>query len=142
MTNAFYAIVVEELSEEDGGGFIARVPDLYGCQSDGETAEEALLNAQQAIGEWCDEMIRLGRSIPTPGHYKSSMLQNRDETVDLLRRAASVIEESNAEVARLKGAVADLQQRCDRLTEQAENHASWSALPPYQASLKLNDLPH
>ena len=32
-----YAVVIELLSDEDGGGFLAIVPDLLGCMSDGET---------------------------------------------------------------------------------------------------------
>ena len=31
-----YAIIVEPLSAEDGGGFVATVPDLPGCMSDGD----------------------------------------------------------------------------------------------------------
>ena len=32
-----YNVEVERLSEADGGGFVAIVPDLPGCMSDGET---------------------------------------------------------------------------------------------------------
>lgn len=32
---------VQQLPAEDGGGFVATVPDLPGCISDGETPEEA-----------------------------------------------------------------------------------------------------
>jgi antitoxin HicB len=49
-----YAVVVEPLSAEDGGGFIATVPDLPGCMSDGETEMEAILNAQDAISCWLE----------------------------------------------------------------------------------------
>jgi hypothetical protein len=38
-----YNVVVEPLSKEDGGGFVATVPDLPGCMSDGETEAEAIL---------------------------------------------------------------------------------------------------
>ncbi len=44
-----YAIRIEKLSAEDGGGYLATVPDLPGCMSDGETPEEALNNIQDAI---------------------------------------------------------------------------------------------
>ena len=36
-----YAVMIAPLSAEDGGGFLATVPDLPGCMSDGETPEEA-----------------------------------------------------------------------------------------------------
>lgn len=38
--------VIEPLSEEDGGGFLATVPELPGCMSDGETRAEALANVE------------------------------------------------------------------------------------------------
>ncbi len=65
-----YPVVIEPLTAEDGGGFIAAVPDLPGCMSDGETPEEALDNVRDAIAAWIDEARALGRSIPTPsrGH--------------------------------------------------------------------------
>jgi len=44
-----YAVVIEPLSAEDGGGFLARVTDLPGCMSDGETPAEALANVEDAI---------------------------------------------------------------------------------------------
>ncbi len=36
-----YPVIISPLSEDDGGGFLATVPDLPGCMSDGETPEEA-----------------------------------------------------------------------------------------------------
>ena len=36
-----YAVRIERLSEDDGGGHLATVPDLPGCMSDGEIPEEA-----------------------------------------------------------------------------------------------------
>jgi predicted RNase H-like HicB family nuclease len=66
MSNADYAIIIEPLSEEDGGGFVATVPDLPGCMSDGETDVEALENIHDAIACWIDEARRLGRAVPQP----------------------------------------------------------------------------
>jgi predicted RNase H-like HicB family nuclease len=57
-------VFVEPLSEADGGGFLARVPDLPGCMSDGRTPEEATESARRAIVEWIEEATRLGRPIP------------------------------------------------------------------------------
>jgi antitoxin HicB len=61
-----YEIRVRQLAPEDGGGFLAWVPDLPGCMSDGSTAAEALQNATGAIDEWIAEAIRLNRAIPAP----------------------------------------------------------------------------
>ncbi len=62
----FYPVLITQLLSEDGGGFLAVVPDLPGCISDGETPTEAYANAQDAIAEWIDEATRYGRAIPTP----------------------------------------------------------------------------
>jgi len=60
-----HAVLIEPLSESDGGGYIATVPDLPGCMSDGDTAEEALRNVQDAIASWLEvekaEKLRLLR---------------------------------------------------------------------------------
>ena len=61
-----YAVVIEPLSEEDGGGFVATVPDLAGCMSDGDTREEAARNVEDAIASWLEEAMSVGREIPRP----------------------------------------------------------------------------
>jgi antitoxin HicB len=66
MRSLEYPVIVSPLSEDDGGGFLATVPDLPGCMSDGETPAEAIENVQDAIEEWLDLARKLGREIPTP----------------------------------------------------------------------------
>lgn len=61
-----YAIIVEPLPAEDGGGFIATVPDLPGCMSDGETPQEALTNVEDAIRAWIEAAHDLGHAVPQP----------------------------------------------------------------------------
>ena len=61
-----YRIVIDRLSPEDGGGFLATVPDLPGCMSDGGTREEAVRNVAGAISEWVDHARKLGRTVPAP----------------------------------------------------------------------------
>lgn len=63
-----YPIEVRALLPDEGGGYLAWVPDLPGCMSDGATKAEAIANARQAIGEWIEEAERLGRRIPQPTH--------------------------------------------------------------------------
>lgn len=52
-------------SDEDEA-FIAEVPELPGCASDGKTYEEALTNVQVIIEEWIETAKELGRPIPEP----------------------------------------------------------------------------
>lgn len=61
-----YPVVLRALSAEDGGGFLAEVPDLPGCMSDGETREEALGNVADAILSWVAAARELGHAIPKP----------------------------------------------------------------------------
>ena len=66
MTKLEYPVLIEPLSAEDGGGFVATVPDLPGCMSDGETPEEALANVKDAVEAWIEEAQTLGRAVPAP----------------------------------------------------------------------------
>jgi antitoxin HicB len=59
-----YAIVVEPLSEADGGGWLASAPALPGCMGDGETRVDAQEDALAAIEEWKDAARALGREVP------------------------------------------------------------------------------
>ena len=68
MSKLEYAVVVEPLSEADGGGFVATVPDLPGCMSDGETPEEALINVQDAIAAWIEAAHDIGHAVPLWKH--------------------------------------------------------------------------
>jgi predicted RNase H-like HicB family nuclease len=49
-------------SEEDQA-FLAEVPELPGCMSDGQTHQEALQNVEVIINEWIETANELGRSI-------------------------------------------------------------------------------
>lgn len=64
-----YAVVVEPLSAEDGGGFLATVPELPGCMSDGDTEFEAIQNAQDAIRCWLEAARENHQPIPEPRRW-------------------------------------------------------------------------
>ncbi len=66
MAGVAYGIVLTRLSEANGGGFAAFVPDLPNCISDGETAEQATANVADAVRCWIAEAVELGRSIQQP----------------------------------------------------------------------------
>jgi antitoxin HicB len=61
-----YSIRIERLADGDGGGYLAIVPDLPGCISDGETPEEALKNVQEAIASWLEAAREWKMDIPQP----------------------------------------------------------------------------
>ncbi|HEV2817826.1 MAG TPA: type II toxin-antitoxin system HicB family antitoxin [Allosphingosinicella sp.] len=64
--NGAYKVVIEPLSEEDGGGYLATVPELPGCMSDGATRSEALVNVEDAIATWLHVAHKHGWAIPEP----------------------------------------------------------------------------
>lgn len=69
--NLDYEVRIRALSEEDGGGFLATVPELPGCMSDGETRVEALTNVEDAIESWIEAARKLRRTIPAPQPYRA-----------------------------------------------------------------------
>jgi len=69
MNNLRYAVLIEPLPADEGGGFIAVVPDLPGCMSDGETSEEALVNVRDAIETWIEAAQDMGHEIPAPTRH-------------------------------------------------------------------------
>ncbi len=50
----------------DDGAYVAEVPELPGCMSDGATYQEALANAEVIIAEWIETAKEIGRPIPEP----------------------------------------------------------------------------
>ena len=66
MNRLEYYVVVEPLPVEEGGGFLATVPDLPGCMSDGETPQEAIANVQDAIAAWIEAAHDMGHKVPQP----------------------------------------------------------------------------
>jgi predicted RNase H-like HicB family nuclease len=61
-----YEVRIRPLSEEEGGGFLAEVPQLPGCMSDGETPQEALEQVYDAIVCWMEAAKEMGRAVPEP----------------------------------------------------------------------------
>lgn len=81
-----YPVILRPLSAEDGGGWVAIVPDLPGCMSDGGTAYEALKNVEGAVEEWKEAALSLGRVIPGPDASLESSFEQ--EVPDHIRRQA------------------------------------------------------
>lgn len=58
-----YKIVVLPASE---GGFVAKIPDLPGCITQGETLEEVMKMIQDAKAAWIDIALQDGMPVPEP----------------------------------------------------------------------------
>lgn len=59
-----YEIIIYWSKEDET--YLAEVPELPGCMSDGQTYQEALTNVEIIIQEWVDTAKELGRTIPKP----------------------------------------------------------------------------
>ena len=57
-----YTIILQPEAEE--GGYAVSVPSLPGCLTQGETIEEAIANAKEAIAVYLDDLIASGEPIP------------------------------------------------------------------------------
>jgi predicted RNase H-like HicB family nuclease len=58
-----FRVLVEQ---DEDGVFIAEVPSLPGCLSDGRTREEALANVREAIALYLESLAAHGDPIPPP----------------------------------------------------------------------------
>lgn len=67
-----YEIAIRPLSEPEGGGYLATVPELPGCMSDGATPQQALDNVYDAITCWIEAAAEMGRPVPEPRSYRSA----------------------------------------------------------------------
>ena len=52
------------LEKDEDGIYVATVPALPGCISDGSTVEEAIANIKEAIQGFIEDMIADGEAIP------------------------------------------------------------------------------
>jgi antitoxin HicB len=50
--------------DHEDGGWVAEVPSLPGCISQGDTREEALENVRDAIATWIEGASQTGMNVP------------------------------------------------------------------------------
>ena len=120
-----YLMVIGPLSEEDGGGFIARVPDLPGCFGDGETYETALHDAQKAIVEWVDEYEKMGREVPVPGSAATAARKRRDEEHQIISALLDRLRASEQNWEGLDERIETLERDVKLLLELMDNEEAW-----------------
>ena len=59
-----YEVIIYWSKEDDA--YIAEVPQLAGCAAHGDSQEEALRNAQDAISLWIETANEFGDPVPEP----------------------------------------------------------------------------
>ncbi|HKH80223.1 MAG TPA: type II toxin-antitoxin system HicB family antitoxin [Methylovirgula sp.] len=76
-----YVAVVEEEEDKAVGVWF---PDLPGCISAGDTLDEAMTNAAEALELWAEAMVESGQKIPPPRSLTE--LRKDPEVAEDLRR--------------------------------------------------------
>ena len=64
MTKRHYRIVLTPAPAEEGGGYTVTVPALPGCVTEGDTLEEAIAMARDAIEGYIESLRKHGEPIP------------------------------------------------------------------------------
>lgn len=118
-----YAIVVQPLPDDEGGGFIAFAPDLRGCLADGDTPEEALSEIRQAIGEWIDEAKRLKRRVPAPGECAAEARQEFDKLNKLVHAQDKVLKEQDRRLQESREEIGKIREALDLLRGDEDQDA-------------------
>jgi antitoxin HicB len=72
---------VRPLKKEEGGGYLVEYPDIPGCMSDGETIEEAITNAREALLDCMEVFKESGRKIPKPSIEAAQWRQRLPRTL-------------------------------------------------------------
>ena len=67
-----YTVNIDKAEE---GGYIATVPALPGCHTQGDTYEEALLHVEEAIQGYTEFLHILGRPLPVESNHRKLHLQ-------------------------------------------------------------------
>lgn len=64
-----YNYIVQPIKDESGEYFYAKVLELDGCQSTGDTFEEAYENLKEAMEGWIEAKLEGGFEVPLPVGY-------------------------------------------------------------------------
>ena len=86
-----YAINIDPIPEDEGGGYLVTMPDLPGCMADGETIDAALAEAHDAFEAWAMAEREDKGELPTTKTYSGQFVQRIPKTLHmrLAKRAAS-----------------------------------------------------
>lgn len=64
-----YNFIIQPIKDESGEYFYARVLELDGCQSTGNTFEETYENLREAMEGWIETKLENGFEVPLPVGY-------------------------------------------------------------------------
>ena len=79
------------LVDGEPGAYGVVFPDAPGCTAMGDTIDEALLNAREALGEWIEDARKQGLPVPEP--RSADELLKDPEVVDDMKESGAVMRE-------------------------------------------------
>jgi antitoxin HicB len=84
-----YPINVSPIPADEGGGYMLSFPDLPGCIADGNTIEEAIIEAHDAFDAWVMAEQEDKGKLPVPKTYSGQFVQRIPKSLhqQLARRA-------------------------------------------------------
>ena len=65
-----YNFIIQPINDESGNYYYARVLEFDGCQSTGETFNEAYENIKEAMRGWIETKLENGYEVPLPIGYE------------------------------------------------------------------------
>jgi antitoxin HicB len=68
---------IRPLTAEEGGGYLVEFPEYPGCVADGETPEEAIREARDALNSYLHTLEELGRPLPVTGDVYGGQWRQR-----------------------------------------------------------------
>ncbi len=66
-----YPYEIRPLTQDEGGGFLITYTDFWGCFSDGETIEEAIVNGRDALIAVIETLRAENLPVPAPHSRKN-----------------------------------------------------------------------
>ncbi|RFP22817.1 type II toxin-antitoxin system HicB family antitoxin [Duganella sp. BJB488] len=66
-----YPYEIRPLTQDEGGGFLITYTDFWGCFSDGETIDEAIINGRDALAATLEVMRAENLPVPAPHSRRS-----------------------------------------------------------------------
>lgn len=80
-----YKFTIMPVSEADGGGYFAEVPELPGCVAAADTLEETMALLEEAVDSWIMVTKEKGKKVPQPTFYSEDKLPSGRFSVRLAR---------------------------------------------------------
>ena len=86
-----YPVHISPIPADEGGGCMVSFPDLPGCIADGNTIDEAILEARDAFDAWVMAEREDKGELPTPKTYSGQFVQRLPKSLhrQLAQRAES-----------------------------------------------------